>query len=390
MSSSCPSVFNHHPLTKAIYSLDSRQRKKQHTERLEEEKKNYSSVVNDFEDALQDCKAREEEWLREKGMMMETQQQYFAHIDNLRLQQEEMVRHHTIETGELRRKNAMFVEQLQRFEAAEMSNVTSPHGISSEYSEFDQMNLGPWDNTLTMGHDFTIDNSHTTPIQQQEQAVKQPIQESEKPAASAFLLMLLLCGAWVASRTNPSSSNILPAIPDEMRVASANVLDNLYKDSGVQLEGISSVSKMSAIHPTSAKTVVLSAIEPSAGAFSSNLDNLHHHLTTPTHQQLKDQAYSLTPSQYYEMTSVDARYQQAYYDHHHHHHQQQEQQQQRNSRMMTEAGPVYQENPNTADTYIRSLLRDKVSTQILKDFAKMVAQSNLESPPAIWKTESMS
>lgn len=266
----------------------------------------------------------------------------------------------------------MLMEQLQRFESTEMSNAPSSHGISPEYSEFDQMNLGPWDN-LNMGHEFAMENSNQTSVQ--EQTVK-PSQEPEKPAASAFLLMLLLCGAWVASRTNTSSSNILPAIPDDMRAASANVLDNLYKDSGVQLDGINSVTKTSTNPST--KTV-LSVIE-SSGAFSSNLDNLHQHLTTPTSQQLKDQAFSLTPSQYYEMTSVDARYQQVYYDH-------QQQQQRSNSKMTTVL--AQHEDSNVADTYIRSLLRDKVSTQILKDFARMVAQSNLE-PPVIWKTESMS
>ena len=352
-------------LTNPFVRLDSRQRKKQHTERLEEEKKHFSAAMTELEDALQEYKQREGEWIRKEEAWAATQQQYLTHFENLRMQQEELVRQHTLETVELRRKNAMLMDQIQRVESTAMSNASSSHGISTNHSDFDQMNLTSWDN-LSMGHEFTIENSQAT-----DQAEALKTTETEKPAASALLLMLLLCGAWVASRNNntSTSTSVLPAIPDDMRAASATILDNLYKDSGVQLDGIVPSSKT--VSNTSPKTV-LSAIE-SAGPFASNLENLHQRLVAPSVQQLKDQAFSLTPSQYYAMTNTDAQYQQAYYDY------------QRNSKVL--GGPVQQDGPTAAETYTRSLLRDKVSTRVLQDFARMVTQSQMESP--VWKTESI-
>ena len=321
--------------------------------------------MTELEDALQEYKQREGEWIRKEEGWAATQQQFLTHFENLRMQQEEAVRQHTLESVELRRKNAMLMEQIQRVESTAMSNASSSHGISNNHSEFDQMNLTSWDN-LSMGHEFTIENNQAT-----DQAEALKTTEAEKPATSALLLMLLLCGAWVASRNNTSgSTSVLPAIPDDMRAASATILDNLYKDSGVPLDGVVSSSKT--VSNASPKTV-LSAME-SAGPFASNLENLHQRLVAPSVQQLKDQAFSLTPSQYYAMTNTDAQYQQAYYDY------------QRNSKVL--GGPVQQDGPTAAETYTRSLLRDKVSTRVLQDFARMVTQSHMESP-VVWKTESI-
>jgi hypothetical protein len=313
---------------------------------------------------------------------MNTQQQFQQYIDTLMMEKEEMVRRHTIETGELRKKNAILEEQLQRFENATMSNTSGSAGLSNEFSDFDNMTGHPWDN-FSVANEFTIEGGHrldsdVSDTSRNDSAIIQP--DGDKNMASGFLLMLLLCGAWVASRNSNSPASILPAISEDMRAASATVLDNLYKDTGIQLDGVSSTQNMISIpsktsNSLSHQKTVLSAFEVN-GIFHSSLDNLHHRLTTPSQQQLKDQAFSLSASQYDDLSSGDVYAQQAYIDH-------------QNAKNVGEAlGAVHNTGESTvAETYTRSLLKDKVSTQVLKDFARMVAESNMNTPSMIWKSE---
>lgn len=77
------------------HSLESRDRKKQQTERLEDEKKQYGDFISDIEKELSQLSRRNEQLLLEK---------------------EEMIRSHTIETGELRKKVVVLTEHVQRLQ----------------------------------------------------------------------------------------------------------------------------------------------------------------------------------------------------------------------------------------------------------------------------------
>lgn len=66
-------------------ALDSRQRKKQHTERLEDEKKQFTEVIGQMEQEMDELKVQMEQLLREK-------QQYTQYIETLNLEKEEMIR----------------------------------------------------------------------------------------------------------------------------------------------------------------------------------------------------------------------------------------------------------------------------------------------------------
>ena len=65
------------------YSLDSRQRKKQHTERLEDEKKHFTAVINDLEEDLAEAKLALDDWARKE-------QQYQQYIESMQLEKEEI------------------------------------------------------------------------------------------------------------------------------------------------------------------------------------------------------------------------------------------------------------------------------------------------------------
>ena len=365
--------------------LDSRQRKKQHTERLEEEKKHYTAVISELEDALGEMKVQEAEWSRTKDAWVTSQQQYQQYVDSLILEKEEIVRRHTIESGELRKKNAILMEQLQRMENTAMSTAPSSTGFSAEFSDFDNLTMNSWDD-FSIPHDFSIEseprneNSHLVLPKHE---LHRSIQEDDKAVTSGFLLMLLLCGAWVASRSTASSVNLLPSIPEDMRMASATVLDNLYKDTGIKLDSNHHLEqtllprdpKHSAALQHHPKTT-LGAYEIASLSHSS-LDTLHQHLVAPSPRQLHEQAFALTSDQYSELSS-DATYGAASSF-------------ESRDRKCVKDALVAAHNANEgsmAGIYTRSLMRDKVPTQILKDFARMVSES--QPRHASWKSEPLS
>ena len=289
-----------------------------------------------------------------------------------------MLRRHTIETGELRKKNAILVEQLNHMDATAMSNVPSSTGYSTEFSDY-EIPMNPWED-FPVTTEFSIEAERPSarePIRTPRAMLCESSSEEDKAVASGFLLMLLLCGAWVASRS-PGSTPI-PTIPDDMKAASATVLDNLYKGSGIELDGVTgttsrTVPTQKTIDVTSPKTTL------SASEFASlsrpSLDSLHQSLTAPSTQQLQQQAFSLTPTQYQDLLSGDS-YPSAYF---------------RNgdSKNVAEVLGATQDFPegSVAETYAKSLLKDKVSTRVLQDFARMVTQSRTDCHVP-WKSEQM-
>ncbi|KAI9819478.1 MAG: hypothetical protein M1827_006926 [Pycnora praestabilis] len=358
-------------------ALDSRQRKKQHTEKLEEEKKQYTNAMADLEEALQDMKIREDQWLLEKEQWNVSQEQYQQYIDSLRMEKEEMVRSHTLETGDLRKKNAFLTEHIQKMESTAMSAVPSSSGFSTDFSDIDSITMegSAWDN-LSFVNDFSVDpearpeNSLIIPPRKIE---KISSKDNDKPAASGLLLMLLLCGAFVASR----SSTATPAIPrmsDDIRQASATVLDSIFKDAGVQPSDppLNTANRVEALEPAPSGTswplmdkTTLTADEM-AGISGSSLEALNHQLIAPTKQQQQEQIFSLSADQYNGVTSQDFLREPEPTSTSQH------------RRNLGESLAAMRSNhkESAAEVYTRSLMWDKIPTEVVRDFAKMVSECN--------------
>lgn len=364
------------------HSLDSRQRKKQHTERLEEEKKHYTTIINELEEALGEMKVHEVEWVREKESWAVSQLQYKQYVDNLVMEKEELARCHAIETGELRKRNAILSEHMQRFESTAMSTAPSSTGFSADFSDFDHLTMdsSPWEN-FSLANDFSLDTDTSLgPAIAEPKRAKAAVKEEDKTAASGFLLMLLLCGAWVASRGPTTSSSGLPTMPEDMRTASATVLDHIYKDAGILRQEHSGTTQqapenvISFRNPTSKeRKTTLSAFEI-ASLSHAPLETLHDRLTTPSEQQLQDQAFSLTSLEYNELSFDGNRNQPVPRAH--------------TSRNIGDALAAVRSahDGSAADSYTRSLLWDKVPKDVVRDFARMIADSNTGARTA-WKSE---
>ena len=306
-------------------ALDSRQRKKQHTERLEEEKKQTSSIMTELEEAVSNLRIQQVEWNRQRDAWMAEKEHYTRFIEEMHLEKEEMVRRHTIETTDLRRKNAVLMEQSQKMESIAMSAVPSSTGYSTGFSDFGNLTMesSPWDH---FSYDFNpLDQQ---PEQKQETSLvmlpkkdttPQPPSHhsagSVRPAAdgatSGLLLMLLLCGAWVASQsdsspsttnTSSTSTSLIPKLPEHVRVASSAVLESIYQDAGIQSSPQQPLGTSSTQTSFNIKTSpTLNPANPTAFSHpmsSSSLQALHHRLITPSAEQQRLQAFGLTAEQY--------------------------------------------------------------------------------------------
>ncbi|KAI9846504.1 MAG: hypothetical protein M1837_003925 [Sclerophora amabilis] len=370
-------------------ALDSRQRKKQHTERLEEEKKQYTTIITELEERLAQLEVRESEHLRRENEWKATQQRYEHYMEGLHMEKEEMVRRHTLESGDLRKKNAILtehVQNLQKMDSTAMSAVPSSSGFSADFSDIDSLVMegNSWDN-FSFINDFAVDNDvkpENALVVPPKRTEKVAVSEQEKPAASSLLLILLLCGAFVASKSSTTSTPSIPLMPDDIRAASATVLDNIFKDAGVPHADprLSDVNRVEALEPSpseaawpaASKTAfpTAAANSPMVGLSGSSFDVLNHHLVRPTKEQEQERLFSLSADQYNGVTSQEFLRQPDASG---------SASQGRRDLGASLAAMRADNKASAAEVYTRSLLWDKIPTEVVREFAKFVSNSNVQS-----------
>ncbi|TVY85445.1 hypothetical protein LSUE1_G000145 [Lachnellula suecica] len=344
-------------------ALDSRQRKKQHTERLEDEKKHYTALINDLEEDLAEAKLACDEWARKE-------QQYQQYIENMRLENEEMVRNHTLETGELRKKVSVLTEHVQRLESTGMSAVPTSNGFSADYADIDSLTMdSAWDN-ISFLNDYSVENEvkventqALVPVKKVENSL---LSEPEKPAAQGLLLMLLLVGAFVASK---GSSPSVPQVSEDVRAASATLLEDIFKDAGVP-HAASTVAEAVAPHPSahtwSTNPIPSMGGNEMIGVTQSALGEFADSLAQPTEEQSNEQIFSMSVAQYNGLTSQDFLQNTP----------QRSTSQGRRNLGETLAAMRINSKKSAAEVYTRSLLWDQVPSEVVRNFAKLVSECN--------------
>lgn len=351
-------------------ALDSRQRKKQHTERLEDEKKQFSACMQELEEENIELRHQLEDLSRRE---QEKELQFRNYMQGLQLEKEEMIRQHTIESGDLRKKVSVLSEHIKQLENTTMSAVPSSTGFSSaEYSDIDALTMdGAWEN-ISFLDDFSLDNEVKTETSVVP-AKKAPQESDEKPAAHGLLLMLLLCGALVASRGSTPS---IPRMSDDVRAASATILEDIFKDAGVNNQA-APASMIETGAPTATGTswsssATLVGSNGMVGVSSSMLADLADQLAQPSEQQKNEQLFSLSAAQYDGLTSQD-------FMNRNQNHQAAPLSQGRRNLAESLAAMRRNSKGSAAEVYTRSLLWDQVPSEVVRDFAKMVAECNPSS-----------
>lgn len=219
------------------------------------------------------------------------------------MEKEEMLRAHTIETGELRKKVSVLSEHVTKLEGAALAQPQQQQGFPSDFADIDSLTMdGAWDG-ISFLHDFP--NSPTIKAENPSQALtvsksgdsSAVLSDADKPAAQGLLLMLLLFGAFVASKgTSPE----IPRMSDDVRAASATILSDILHDAGVSASAVmpaaamSSVSASAQVHAdwTQPSHVTLADLDPSPLATYADS------LTAPSAQQQHEQLFSLSAAQY--------------------------------------------------------------------------------------------
>ncbi|KAL4744167.1 hypothetical protein BDV11DRAFT_165853 [Aspergillus similis] len=352
-------------------ALDSRQRKKLHTEKLEEEKKHFTQAINELEEELQNMRLREAELLREKEEWMTTQQKISEYINSLHMDKDELIRVHTLETAELRKKNNILKETVEKLERRVRTNV------SNEFSDFENLTMesSPWED-FTMVNSLSLDADPVVPASQPSQAMVVAANEkgsekhaNEYPFSWNAFYMCLLFGAFIASNSASLPARSLPRLSEEYRAESANVLKAVLASSPPELAQSSSnqppVSSSAGLLPTTITGAEMAQMTGSAP--TSNLDELHETLAMPTKEQEQEQAFALNAEQYNSLTTFDetgAGYKS----------QQPSNLQQALAAMRGNAAQGRMPHKATSDVYSRSLLWDRVPEKVIRDFRRMVQE----------------
>jgi hypothetical protein len=311
-------------------------------------------------------------------------------IGQLQFDKEELVRTHTLETGDLRKKISVLTERLECASSTAMS--VQPSSTFTDFaSEMDNLNMGnsEWDNYIFVS-DFIADEQQT-PAAQQEQSlvVARPKEGEDKSAASGLLLMLLLCGAFVASKSTGSTAPPLPRMPDEVRAASATVLDSILKDAGPSpslADQAVMASRVSEVEPgPSGMNWAKGTLSGSdlAGISGSSLDQMHAQLASATKEQEHEQLFSITPAQYNSINSMDftrPRYSIASDDYSDPLSPGSQPSHRRNLAETLAAMREQSKGEAAADIYTRSLLWDKIAPEVVNEFKRMVQESATSRP----------
>lgn len=164
-------------------------------------------------------------------------------------------------------------------------------------------------------------------------------------------------------------------MPDEVRAASATVLDKIFKDAGVGHGDarLAPANRVRALEPAPS-----GALWPSAkmsmdggdmiGLTPSSLDMLENQLVQPTKEQEQEQLFSLSANQYNGVVSQDFL-------------REPELPSTSQARRNLGASLAAMRNSNrgsAAEVYTRSLLWDKVPAEVVRDFARFVAATNTQ------------
>ncbi|WYZ34632.1 hypothetical protein EsH8_I_000908 [Colletotrichum jinshuiense] len=340
-------------------ALDSRQRKKQHTERLEDEKKQFAAVLTDMEEEMAEMRKQMEQLLREKQFNQE-------YIESLTMEKEEMIRTHTIESGELRKKVSVLTEHVQRLESAAMT-APSNNAFVSGYDDMDGMTMpGTWDNVNFLG-EYPMEQEVKQELQvvpAKKAEVPFPAEPEKSSSQGGILFMLFLVGAFVlSSRSTPA----IPRVSEDVRAEAATLLENVFKDAGIN--EASNTLQALAPQPSGGSWVGNSAVSlgdaSMGGMASSMLGQLGDSLTQPTDEQTNEQLFGLSAAQYNGVNSQDFLNNAP------------ERSTSQGRKNLAEALAAMRNNKQSAaDVYTRSLLWDQIPSEVVRNFAKMVSDSN--------------
>lgn len=262
----------------------------------------------------------------EKSEWIAQHQQITAYLERMHIEKDEIIRAHTLETAELRKKNNILLETVEKLEHGVKPTMADQaqahaHVQATDFTGFENLSMDttPWDefsmaNGLPMPDAVPASHGHPhAHAHAQQQSQSQPLQVTErgtdKPSSdypfswNAFY-MCLLFGAFIASNANTNlAGRSLPQLSEEYRAESANVLKAVLASSPPDLTHPSALA-VSASAPQPSITMDMTQMGPSH-ARPSTLDELHDTLVLPSEEQERAQVFALNADQYNSLTTFE-------------------------------------------------------------------------------------
>ncbi|KKY26454.1 putative bzip transcription [Phaeomoniella chlamydospora] len=302
-------------------ALDSRQRKKQHTEELEREKGRHMEFIKQLEDDLDQHKMTVSDLLMQQANWQQQEDFWRNRVAYLEQQSDELARTTTLELEELRRQNRILREHVEEMEQNE--HASQQAAPVSDFSQFEQLPIdtnGTWDGfgvhssmkidpeDVLAQHPSSYSTSQTVP--NTEVPPTNSSNKNEYPFSWNTFYMCLLFGAFIVSNTKSASSSklpqkssiTLPALSEEYRDESANVLKAVLASAPGSDRALQQ-HRQDQNNPTTISASELANLHRPSG---DSLSSLHTSLASVTRSQQEIQAFSLTPSQYASITGMDS------------------------------------------------------------------------------------
>lgn len=280
-----------------------------------------------------------------------------------------MIRTHTIETRELRKRNSILTENIKLLENNSVATPGPSACLNGTFGEVDSMCMpGSWDNTNFLHQFDTMAEApkHNPSDTQSKKFEVRPSGEGEKTTAQGGLLfMLFLVGALVMSSPSPPT---IPRASEDVRSASAALLDNVLKDAGMP-----SAEPMQVLGPQPSAASWGAAIASSApvheAAAPSILSKLPDFLQ-PAQEQVNEQVFSISAAQYNGVSDqtfmqVGASARMPGHS-----------QGRKNLAAALADIRATNKESGSADVYTRTLLWDQIPRDVVRDFINMFAEHN--------------
>ena len=317
---------------------------------------------------------------RDRQILLHRTQEAERMIESLHMEKRDMLMKHTEETSSLRKRIQVMTDRLEAGPAPAMSAAPSSTGFSEFNADFDDLNIGPhvWDHLIFPTPDGSMGPDEFGFGHQSMGQMKQPLEKkastntivpaparkanenpTDQPIASSLLFMLLLCGAFVASKQAASSTSELPKMPADVRAAAPTVLNSLLSEANPSAHQQQARAAMQAFQDPTPSNL------PSMNNQNANkLDQLHRHMISPSKQQSDEAAFALTPAQYAAFTDVGPSVNE-YRDPSHVN-------PARRSLAEALANEHTVSSGNKADIYTRSLLFEQIPPDVVRQFKEMV------------------
>jgi hypothetical protein len=300
-------------------------------------------------------------------------------VEDLMIEKERLISDHTLESGELRRKITVLKEQL------ESVPVNPAPQAPSEFAEFNDLDMdGEWGNNFGWINDAPEEPAQKPRGPETTLVVGQGRKDSPDEPRSAFgglpftlPLIFGLVGAFVASSGSSSALSQIK-LPDSYRAEATSIIQNVLSEpqpsSGAAMQP--SQAGQQAPAPSMPAWVQSDGAALLKGGLrdvrpTSQLESLTARLVTPTKRQEAEAAFSMTPAQYNSLTSSDftrrdftapseddgeapAR-------------------KSLSERLRSRASKAA---PANADVYTRSLLWDRIPSEVVQEFRRIVRLSD--------------